>query len=92
MVQIGRIGFIGAGQMAEALARGFSDKKLVKIEDVVATDPAEARMKVFGELGARTVDSNSKVFCASDWRSERLSLRRQAQKVQLDLTPPVRYV
>lgn len=36
-----RIGFIGAGQMAEALARGFINKGVCKAEHVFATDPVQ---------------------------------------------------
>jgi hypothetical protein len=36
-----RIGFIGAGQMAEALARGFIAKGVCKAEHVFATDPVQ---------------------------------------------------
>ena len=57
-----KIGFIGAGQMAEALARGFIDKDMVKAGDVVATDPSSKRMEVFKDLGAATVDGNIKVW------------------------------
>ena len=46
--------------MAEALARGFVAGKLVKAEDIVATDPMEARVKVFSEFGAKTVQDNAK--------------------------------
>ena len=56
-----KIGFIGAGQMAEALARGFVAKDQVKVEDVIATDPSEARVKVFSEWGAKTVEGNVQV-------------------------------
>lgn len=48
-------------QMAEALARGFVAGKQIKAEDIIATDPMEARVKVFAEFGARTAESNLKV-------------------------------
>ncbi|KAK9813759.1 hypothetical protein WJX73_007764 [Symbiochloris irregularis] len=66
MPEFGKIGFIGAGQMAEALARGFSNGKMIKFEDVVATDPTEARMKVFKDLGAQTVTDNKQVVEKAD--------------------------
>lgn len=47
--------------MAEALARGFIDKNMVKAENVVATDPSKGRLQVFGDFGAATADSNTKV-------------------------------
>ena len=61
-----KIGFIGAGQMAEALARGFINKGVVKTEDITATDPMEIRKEVFRSFGAAAVDSNAEVillFC-----------------------------
>lgn len=61
-----KIGFIGAGQMAEALARGFIDKNMVKAENVVATDPSKGRLQVFSDFGAATADSNTKVVEAVD--------------------------
>ena len=68
-----KIGFIGAGQMAEALARGFIDRKMVKAEDIVATDISAARKQVFQDLGATAADSNIKVsdlrkgLCQCKW-------------------------
>ena len=55
-----------AGQMAEALARGFIDKGVVKAADVHCTDPVQARREVFESFGAQsqssTVDVSSAVF------------------------------
>lgn len=53
------IGFIGAGQMAEALARGFINKGIAKAENIRATDPMEVRKEVFRSFGAVAVDSNA---------------------------------
>ena len=62
MAQTGKkIGFIGAGQMAEALARGFINKGVVKAEDIRATDPMEVRKDVFRSFGAVALDSNIEV-------------------------------
>lgn len=46
------IGFLGAGQMAEALAVGFINKAGVKKAQIHFTDPATARVKVFTDFGA----------------------------------------
>ncbi len=43
-----------AGQMAEALARGFIDKGVVKAADVHCTDPVQARREVFESFGAQS--------------------------------------
>lgn len=56
-----KVGFIGAGQMAEALARGFIAKGVVKAEDMVATDPVQARRDVFESFSVRPVTSNAEV-------------------------------
>ncbi len=56
-----RIGFIGAGQMAEALARGFINKGITKAENIYATDIMQVRKDVFASFNANAVDSNSEV-------------------------------
>ena len=78
-----RVGFIGAGQMAEALARGFIARGVVKASDMVATDPVEARRKVFESFSVKPVISNAEVlFC--------LSLQLGASDApRLDTTCPV---
>lgn len=57
------LGFIGAGQMARALAGGFVRAGLVLPEQIVAFDPGEAAVQQFAaELGdARLVTSNAHV-------------------------------
>jgi len=56
------IGFLGAGKMATALARGFIRAELVGPRDMMASDPAEAARKHFtAELGVKTTASNSAV-------------------------------
>ena len=57
-----RVGFIGAGQMAEALARGFISKGVVKASDMVATDPVKARRDVFESFSVKPVISNAEVL------------------------------
>ena len=52
--------------MAEALARGFIDKGVVKAEDISATDPMQVRKDVFRSFGASPVDSNAEVVARSD--------------------------
>jgi len=43
------VGFIGAGQMAEALARGFLGKRVVELVSV--NDPSEDRKELFRSFG-----------------------------------------
>eukprot|EP00803_Ostreobium_quekettii_P011628 evm.model.scf_1337.1 EVM.evm.TU.scf_1337.1 scf_1337:852-7045(+) len=60
------IGFIGAGQMAEALAKGFIAKGIVPKDRIHAADPMPARQAVFHGLGATTQDSGREVMKNSD--------------------------
>jgi pyrroline-5-carboxylate reductase len=54
-----KIGFLGAGKMAGALASGFVNARLVKANQLVAADPFDAARKQFGaETGAKTVTAN----------------------------------
>lgn len=62
------IGFIGAGQMAHALAGGFAAAGLIEPERIVAFDPSDVAAECFasGVAGARTVGSNAEVIEAAD--------------------------
>src|SRR5690348_8675192 len=62
-----RIGFLGAGKMATALARGWLAAGLVTGERVVASDPLPQARQVFqAETGFRALESNREVVSASD--------------------------
>jgi pyrroline-5-carboxylate reductase len=57
------IGFLGAGKMAAALARGFIHTGLVGPKDIIAGDPHDAARKRFaGEVGGETTASNADVL------------------------------
>ena len=57
------IGFLGAGKMATALARGFIRAKLVTAKGIVASDLSEAARTAFAkETGAKTTASNPDVL------------------------------
>jgi pyrroline-5-carboxylate reductase len=62
------IGFIGAGQMAQALARGFVAAGLIEGKQMIAADPAPAALDAFcGFLpDAKRVDENRTVVAAAD--------------------------
>ena len=62
-----RIGFIGAGQMATALARGFIGAGLAAADQLLASDVDEHARRRFTEAtGARTVGDNLRVAAESD--------------------------
>lgn len=53
-----RIGFIGSGNMAEALARGLMKKGLVTGDRISCSDPSPARKELFRSFGAVPYESN----------------------------------
>lgn len=59
------LGFIGAGNMAEAIARGAIEKGVLTAEAMIASDPSEERRAVFESLGIRVVQSNAEVIALS---------------------------
>jgi len=62
-----RVGFLGAGQMAGALARGWSAAQLVAAEDGLASDPSpEARARFSERCGWKAVPSNREVVTDSE--------------------------
>lgn len=61
------IGFLGAGKMATALAKGFLAANRVSADRLVASDPVKAARETFArETGARVVASNTEVAAAAD--------------------------
>jgi pyrroline-5-carboxylate reductase len=57
------IGFLGAGKMATALARGFVRAEIVSPKEIIAGDLSEAARAAFTkETGAKTTASNSDVL------------------------------
>ena len=57
-----KIGFLGAGKMATALARGFIRGELAGPREIIASDPVDAARKHFtAEVGAKTVAANAEV-------------------------------
>jgi pyrroline-5-carboxylate reductase len=62
-----RIGFLGAGKMATALARGWLAARLVRAEDMLASDPLiEAQQAFHANTGVRAIASNHEVVAASE--------------------------
>ena len=57
-----KVGFLGAGKMATALARGFVRAGLVAPADLIASDPIVAGRDAFArETGGRVTVSNGEV-------------------------------
>ena len=57
------IGFLGAGKMATALARGFIQAKLAGADQIIAGDPVDAARSAFArESGSKTTTSNLEVL------------------------------
>jgi pyrroline-5-carboxylate reductase len=57
------VGFLGAGKMATALARGFVQAGLAKPEQIIASDPVEAARSTFAkDVGAKTTAFNPDVL------------------------------
>ncbi len=62
-----RLGFLGAGKMATALARGWITAGLASSENVLASDPVAAARDAFASMtGARSTDNNSLVVRESN--------------------------
>jgi pyrroline-5-carboxylate reductase len=57
-----KIGFLGAGRMGTALAKGFMQAGLVTAKQIIASDPMEGARKAFAaETGAKIAASNADV-------------------------------
>ena len=77
------IGFIGAGQMARALASGFVNAGLVTAQQISAADPLDAALQAFEQavLGSRV--SNDNVGVARD--AEIVFLATKPQQIRAAL-------
>lgn len=53
-----RIGFVGSGQMAEALARGLIAKGVVNADQMCCSDPNQSRKDLFQSIGITPFESN----------------------------------
>lgn len=61
-----KIGFIGAGNMAEALMKGIISKGLYKADDIIASEIYEARRQYIGDtLGVETTANGEDVVKSS---------------------------
>jgi pyrroline-5-carboxylate reductase len=58
-----KIGFLGAGRMATALAKGILQSKLATADDLIASDPLENARQAFArEVGGKTTAFNPDVL------------------------------
>jgi pyrroline-5-carboxylate reductase len=56
------LGILGAGNMAEAIARGVVARGLFKAEQIIAADPVGGRRELFSkQLNIRAIEDNSEV-------------------------------
>ena len=56
-----KVGFIGAGAMAEALAKGFIAKQVVDAKDIWCTAPSQSRIDLFRDFGCNPAASGPEV-------------------------------
>ncbi len=68
------LGFLGAGNMAEAIARAAIDQGVLAPSQMIAADPSESRRAVFAAMGIVVTTDNSEVI-------------RQAAQVMLAVKP-----
>ena len=59
------LGFLGAGNMAEAIAKAAIDKGVLAPSQMIAADPSPARKDVFAKLGVAFTDSNAELISQS---------------------------
>ena len=59
------LGFIGAGNMAEAIARAAISRGVLPADRLVAADPSADRRAIFDSLGIATTDDNAAVLASS---------------------------
>ncbi|XP_045633191.1 pyrroline-5-carboxylate reductase 3 isoform X1 [Ursus americanus] len=57
-----RVGFVGAGRMAEAIAQGFIRAGKVEAQHILASAPTDRNLSHFQALGCRTTHSNQEVL------------------------------
>ncbi|XP_075405307.1 pyrroline-5-carboxylate reductase 3 isoform X1 [Tenrec ecaudatus] len=57
-----RVGFVGAGRMAEAIARGLIRAGKVEAQNVLASAPTDRNLCLFQALGCQTTHANREVL------------------------------
>lgn len=70
------LGFLGAGNMAEAIAKAAIDRSVLRPVQMIASDPSAERRAVFARLGVATTADNAEVI-------------RQSRQVLIAVKPQV---
>ena len=60
-----KLGFVGAGNMAEAIARAAIEKNILLPEAIIAADPMEERRRLFSDIGGVVTRDNAEVVAKS---------------------------
>ena len=61
-----KLGFLGAGNMAEAIAAAAISKSILSAQDMIASDPSEARRELFAGMGVAATTDNAEVISQSE--------------------------
>ncbi|MEX2672317.1 MAG: pyrroline-5-carboxylate reductase [Phycisphaeraceae bacterium] len=61
-----KLAFVGAGNMAEAIARSAIHKAVLQPSEIVAADPSAERREVFASLGMHTAETVGEAVSASE--------------------------
>ena len=69
------LGIIGAGNMAEAIARGVMNKNVLRADQIIAADVSPQRRELFASLRIKAVDDNA--TAAKDAKVILLSVKPQ---------------
>jgi len=73
-----QLGFIGAGNMAEAIVKAAIEQPVLSPGQIIAADPSAERRQLFDSLGIATTDDNARVIR----ESEQLVLAVKPQKME----------
>ena len=61
-----KVGFIGGGQMATALAKGFISSGLVKASDIIVSAPSDRNLVNWREMQCKTTHDNVEIILEAD--------------------------
>jgi len=61
-----RLGFIGCGNMAQAIAAGAIEQRVLAPTDIIASDPSDENRGVFSQWGCSTTHDNGEVAAQAE--------------------------